>query len=50
VKSALTDESGPPGPKWDRPDKLFNVNPRARWEKPLEWLRILEERRLTNDH
>jgi hypothetical protein len=49
VKSALSDESGPPGPKWDRPDKLFNVNPRLRWEKPLEWLKKLEERRLTND-
>ncbi len=23
VKSFLKDESGPPGPKWDRPDKLF---------------------------
>lgn len=50
VKSALQDESGPPGPKWDRPDKLFNVNPRMRWEKPLEWLKELESRRLTNDH
>jgi hypothetical protein len=42
VKSALKDESGPPGPKWDRPDKLFNINPRVRWEKPLEWLKMLE--------
>jgi len=42
VKSALKDESGPPGPKWDRPDKLFNVNPRVRWESPLEWLKQLE--------
>ena len=45
VKSALKDESGPPGPKWDRPDNLFNVNPRVRWEKPLEWLMELESRR-----
>jgi hypothetical protein len=45
VKSALTDESGPPGPKWDRPDNLFNVNPRLRWEKPLDWLKMLESRR-----
>lgn len=30
VKSALKDESGPPGPKWDRPDKLFNIDPRKR--------------------
>ncbi|HUG33242.1 MAG TPA: hypothetical protein VMJ90_00630 [Anaerolineales bacterium] len=44
VKSALKDESGPPGPKWDRPDKLFNVDPRKRWEKPLEWLKDLELR------
>lgn len=44
VKSALSDESGPPGPKWDRPDNLFNVNPCVRREKPLEWLRMLEER------
>jgi len=50
VKSLLSDESGPPGPKWDRPDQLFNVNPRVRWESPLEWLRMLEDRRLTNDH
>jgi len=42
VKSLLKDESGPPGPKWDRPDKLFTVNPRKRWEKPLEWLAELE--------
>lgn len=45
VKSLLSDESGPPGPKWDRPDKAFNINPRVRWEKPLEWLRMLEDRR-----
>ncbi len=44
VKSALSDESGPPGPKWDRPDKAFNINPRVRWEKPLEWLKELESR------
>ncbi|HSB02774.1 MAG TPA: hypothetical protein VLE49_19150 [Anaerolineales bacterium] len=42
VKSLLKDESGPPGPKWDRPDKLFAVYPRKRWEKSLEWLRELE--------
>ena len=28
VKSLMKDESGPPGPKWDRPDKLFAVYPR----------------------
>ena len=42
VKSILKDESGPPGPKWDRPDKLFAVYPRKRWEKSLEWLTELE--------
>ena len=45
VKSVLKDESGPPGPKWDRPDKLFTIRPRVRWEHPLEWLRELESRR-----
>lgn len=42
VKSMMKDESGPPGPKWDRPDKLFAVYPRKRWEKSLEWLTELE--------
>ena len=42
VKSILQDESGPPGPKWDRPDKFFMIHPRKRWEKPLEWLMELE--------
>ena len=42
VKSRLADESGPPGPKWRRPDKFFMIYPRQRWESPLEWLRELE--------
>ena len=42
VKSLMKDESGPPGPKWDRPDKLFEVYPRKRWDKSLEWLMELE--------
>jgi len=42
VKSLMMDESGPPGPKWDRPDKLFAVYPRKRWEKSWEWLNELE--------
>jgi hypothetical protein len=42
VKSMTRDESGPPGPKWDRPDKLFAVYPRKRWEKSSEWLNELE--------
>ena len=43
VKSLLEDESGPPGPKWSRPDKFFMIHPRMRWEHPLEWLRALEK-------
>ena len=42
VKSLMKDESGPPGPKWDRPDKLFVVYPRKRWDRSLEWLTELE--------
>lgn len=42
VKSLTRDESGPPGPKWDRPDKLFAVYPRKRWDKSSEWLNDLE--------
>lgn len=49
VKSMLADESGPPGPKWSRPDQFFMIHPRMRWECPLEWLRELEGRRLTMD-
>lgn len=45
VKSILKDESGPPGPKWDRPDKFFTIHPRKRWEHPLEWLMELESKR-----
>ena len=44
VKSILSDESGPPGPKWSRPDKFLTIYPRKRWESPLEWLRDLESR------
>jgi hypothetical protein len=44
VKSLLKDESGPPGPKWDRLKKgEVGVKERKRWGKPLEWLRELEE-------
>lgn len=42
VKSILRDESGPPGPKWDRPDKLFLISPRKRWDRELEWLMELQ--------
>jgi hypothetical protein len=44
VKSWLTDESGPPGPKWDRVKKgQVGVQERKRWGKPLEWLADLEK-------
>jgi hypothetical protein len=44
VKSALKDESGPPGPKWDRPKKnIPGVQERKRWGRPLDWLRELED-------
>ncbi len=43
VKSTLQDESGPPGPKWDRPDKFLQIHPRKRWDQELEWLRELED-------
>ncbi|MBI3152284.1 MAG: hypothetical protein HYZ21_09135 [Chloroflexi bacterium] len=43
VKSLLVEESGPPGPKWDRPSKNQpGVNPRVRWGRPLDWLEELE--------
>ncbi len=43
VKSLLRDESGPPGPKWDRPRrKQTGVTERRRWAKPLDWLEELE--------
>ncbi len=43
VKSLLKDESGPPGPKWDRPKKgQVGVQERKRWGKPLEWLKELD--------
>ncbi len=43
VKSMLKDESGPPGPKWDRPQKnVPGVKERKRWGRPLDWLEELE--------
>jgi hypothetical protein len=45
VKSFIKDESGPPGPKWDRPKKnQIGVNKRKRWAKPLDWLAELEKK------
>ena len=44
VKSLLVEESGPPGPKWDRPKKdRVGVNKRKRWARPLDWLAELEK-------
>jgi hypothetical protein len=44
VKSFLREESGPPGPKWDRPRKnSVGVQERVRWSKPLDWLAELEK-------
>ncbi len=44
VKSWLVEESGPPGPKWDRPQEgQVSVLERKRWGKPLEWLAELEK-------
>jgi hypothetical protein len=45
VKSPLRDESGPPGPKWDRPDNFLHIHPRKRWDRALDWLMELESRR-----
>ncbi len=44
VKSFLNDESGPPGPKWDRPKKdQVGAQERKRWSRPLDWLAELEK-------
>jgi hypothetical protein len=44
VKSMLGEESGPPGPKWDRPKKKTpGVKERVRWGEPLKWLAQLEK-------
>ncbi|HMZ06098.1 MAG TPA: hypothetical protein PK078_00655 [Anaerolineales bacterium] len=46
VKSFLNQESGPPGPKWDRLQKSqTGVRERVRWEKPLDWLAMLERQK-----
>jgi hypothetical protein len=44
AKSFIKEESGPPGPKWDRPKKdEVGVNERKRWGSPLGWLAELEK-------
>jgi hypothetical protein len=43
VKSLLKEESGPPGPKWDRLRKNeVGVNERKRWGRPMAWLAELK--------
>ncbi|RJP55463.1 MAG: DUF3995 domain-containing protein [Anaerolineaceae bacterium] len=43
VKSLLNEESGPRGPKWERPvNKHTEIQERVRWSKPLDWLVELE--------
>lgn len=44
VKSWLVEESGPPGPRWTRPQKnQVGGSERTRWGKPLDWLAELEK-------
>lgn len=46
VRSLLSDESGPPGPKWDRVKKnQKTAKQRIRWSKPLSWLAELEKQK-----
>jgi hypothetical protein len=45
VKSLIANESGPPGPKWDRARKKQAPNARMRWGRPLDWLAELERGR-----
>ena len=42
VRGWIADESGPPGPKWDRASRCAQF-PRLRWEAPLRWLRLLQQ-------
>ena len=44
VKSLLSEESGPPGPRWEKPKgKDAVVKERIRWGQPLKWLAQLEK-------
>lgn len=46
VKSWLSEESGPRGPKWERPQKgQTEMHERVRWGKPLDWLAELERKK-----
>jgi hypothetical protein len=42
VRSLLENESGPPGPKWERPVGQQPPQLRLRWARPLDWLQLLE--------
>ena len=42
VKSLLENESGPPGPKWNRAFRDQPPQVRERWGSPLDWLKLLE--------
>jgi len=44
VKSWLREESGPPGPRWERPKHHQPAEERARWGSPLLWLKTLQEK------
>ena len=43
VKSLLSGESGPPGPRWERSQGGEPPQERRRWGDPLGWLHHLEE-------
>ena len=45
IHPVIADESGPPGPKWDRIKKgQATPQQRLRWQHPLDWLAILERK------
>jgi hypothetical protein len=50
VKSMSRNESGPPGPKWERSWKKQPPRIRIRWDRPLEWLALLEARKSRLDN
>ncbi|MCZ2127530.1 MAG: hypothetical protein LC099_07135 [Anaerolineales bacterium] len=43
VKNFLGDESGPPGPKWERPKDNGDAEERLRWSDPLAWMTSLQK-------
>ncbi|GAB4540604.1 MAG: hypothetical protein Fur002_07620 [Anaerolineales bacterium] len=42
VKSWLREESGPPGPRWERARRHHEALERIRWGSPLLWLKMLQ--------